>query len=109
MTDKERMEKEAWELPMETMERGRSKNADKNGQVPTDEGSKASGKAKTGTAANSRYVRVRKVPAANSQVVAVMNAGEKAEILDRIPGFYKVRTVKGGHVGFVASNYFMED
>lgn len=80
-----------------------------NSQAPADEESTASGKAKTGTAANSRYVRVRKGASGSSPVVTVMNAGETAEILDRVPGFYKIKTTKGGHVGFVASNYFVED
>lgn len=77
-------------------------------QVPADEEPKVSEKPKTGKAANSRYVRVRKTPSANAQVVTIMNTGEEAEILDRVEGFYKVKTKKGGHVGFVASTYFKE-
>lgn len=103
---KERMEKEAYMHAMEAAERNRSEN---NSQVPTDEGSKASGRAKTGTAINARYVRVRKGASASSQVVVVMNAGDRAEILDRIPGFYKIKTLNGDYVGFVSSNYFTED
>lgn len=81
----------------------------KNSQTSAEEKSKGSGKPKTGKAANSRYVQVRKGASGSSQVVTTMNLGEEAEILERMTGFYKVRTKKGGYVGFVASNYFKED
>lgn len=82
---------------------------EESGQVSTDGKSKGFGKPKTGKAANLRYVTVRKGPSGSSQVVTTMNLGDEAEILDRIPGYYKIRTLKGGHVGFVASTYFKED
>lgn len=81
----------------------------KNSQASADEKSKGSGKPKTGKAANSRYVRVRKGASESSQVVTIMNLGDQADILDRVPGYYKVQTKNGGHVGFVASTYFKED
>lgn len=86
-----------------------NKNIDNtNSWAPADEGLEGSGSPKTGKAVNSRYVRVRRGPSGSAQVVVTMNAGDKAEILDRLPGFYKIRT-KDGHVGFVASNYFKEE
>lgn len=103
VNDKERMEKET------AVERGRTESVAENSQVPAGEESRVSGKPNTGTACNSRYVRVRKLPSGSAQVVTIMNSGDKAEILDRIPGFYKVRVINGGHVGFVSSNYFTED
>lgn len=82
---------------------------EKNNQVPVDEEPKETGKPKTGKAANSRYVRLRKGPSSSAQVITNMNLGEEAIILDRLPGYYKIQTEKGGHVGYVASNYFKED
>lgn len=81
----------------------------KRSQASADEKPKGSGKPKTGKAANSRYVRVRKGASESSQVVVIMNLGDEADILDRVPGYYKVQTKNGGHVGFVASTYFKED
>lgn len=80
-----------------------------NGQAPTNEGSKASRKPKTGKAVNSRFVRVRKAPSSTSPAVAVMDLGDQADVLGRLPGYYKIQTKKGNHVGYVSSNYFQED
>lgn len=74
-----------------------------------DEQPKVSGKPYTGVAANAKYVRVRKGPSGSAQVVAVMTSGEGAEILEKIKGYYKIRTNRGNHIGYVASNYFRED
>lgn len=96
-------------LEEETVEVVAEKKTRKKGQAPTLEEPKDSGKPKTGKAANSRYVRVRKAPSSSAQVVTTMNVGDQAQILNRIPGYYEVRVLKNGHVGFVASNYFRED
>lgn len=85
------------------------KKSTKKSQASAEEKSKGSGKPKTGKAANSRYVQVRKGASGSASVVTTMNLGEEAEILDYIPGFYKIKTKKGGYVGFVASQYFKED
>lgn len=71
--------------------------------------SNGSGKPKTGTAVNSRYVQIRKAPSASSQNVGFMNSGDRAKILDRVPGYYKIQTEKDDHIGYVSSNYFEED
>lgn len=81
----------------------------KSRRTPAEKGSKGSRKPKTGKATNSKFVRIRKGASVNSPVVAVINLGDRAEILDRVPGYYKVKTEKEGHVGFVSSNYFEED
>lgn len=80
---------------------------EKNGLTPTDEESTGSRTPKTGKAFNSRYVQVRKVPSSNAPVVETMKLGDQAEILEKLPGFYKIKI--GNHIGFVASNYFKED
>lgn len=85
------------------------KSTKKASQASAEEKSKVSGKPKTGKAANSRYVAVRGGASVSSKLVTTMNLGDEAEILDRIPGYYKIKTKNGGHVGFVASNYFKED
>lgn len=68
-----------------------------------------SGQPKTGSAVKGRYVRVRKNPSGSAQVVTVMNLGDTAKVLERIPGYYKIETHKDGKVGYVDSNYFQED
>lgn len=80
-----------------------------NGQAPTNEGSKASRKPKTGKAIKSRFVRVRKAPSSSSPAIAIMNLGDQADILDRLPGYYKIKTKNDNHIGYVSSNYFQED
>lgn len=85
------------------------KSTKKNSQASAEEKSKVSGKPKTGKAANARYVAVRKGASASSPVATTMTLGDEAEILDRIPGYYKIKIKNGGHVGFVSSNYFKED
>lgn len=71
--------------------------------------SKGSRKPKTGKAANSKYVQVRKGPSSSAQVLTAMSLGDRAVILDRLPGYYKIKTENGGYVGYVSSNYFKED
>lgn len=78
-------------------------------QVPADEEPKVAEKSKTGSACNARYVRVHKTASGGSPVVIVMKEGESAEILEQFTGFYKIRVLNSGHVGFVSSNYFKED
>lgn len=91
------------------METSQEEIIEENSKVPADKGNKGSRKPKTGKAANSRFVYVRKGPSASAQVIANMNLGETATILERLPGYYKIQTEKGGYVGYVSSNYFEED
>ena len=81
----------------------------KSRRTPAEKGSKGSRKLKTGKAVNSKFVRIRKGASGNSQVVAVINLGDRAEIIDRVPGYYQIKTEKEGYIGFVSSNYFEED
>lgn len=98
------------QLAKETVEENKKeKKVEKTSPVPADEVLKKSERSKRGMAVNSRYIQVRKIPSGSAQVVAIMNAGDKAEILDRIDGFYKIKTDKGNHIGYVASQYFVED
>lgn len=85
------------------------KNVTFQDPAPIDEGSPEFGKPKTGRVVNSRYVRLRKSPTGGALSVKVLNSGDCAEILDRVPGYYKVKTINGGHTGFIPSNYFKED
>lgn len=79
-----------------------------NGSAPTGNGVIGSGKPKTGRAANSRYVSVRRGPSGSAQVVETMKSGDSAVILDFLPEFYKIQTEKG-QVGYVSVDYFEED
>lgn len=80
-----------------------------NSLAPTDEESKNAGTSATGKVANSRYVRLRKAPSANAQVVTVLSNGEVGKILDLVPGFYKIEVIATGKIGFVPVHYFKED
>lgn len=80
-----------------------------NDQVSIDEKPRSSGNSKTGKVINTKFARLRKTPSANGQVVATMKFGEKAEILAKIPGFYKVETRDDKRVGYISSNYFEEE
>lgn len=80
-----------------------------NSQVPADEEPEVSEKPKTGKVANSRYVPLRENPSGSSNVITVMKVGDAAEILDRVTGYYKIKTNKDHRVGFVSSTYFRED
>ena len=80
-----------------------------NHLAPARERAKTAGMSTTGIAVNSKYVRVRKSPSANAQVVTVIDCGSRATILERVDGFYKVRVDDGGYIGYIASNYFKED
>ena len=91
------------------MEMEEAAQTEENGQVLADEEPKVFGKPKTGHVINSKYVRVRKTPSGSAQVATVAEYGDAAEILEKIPGFYKVRTCKNGVVGFIPSDYFQED
>lgn len=97
------------EKKAEAVKKVKTETVEKPSPTPTDEESKKTERVKRGTAVNSRYIRVRKGPSSSAQVVTIMNAGDKATILDRLSGFYKIETEKGKHVGFVASQYFTED
>lgn len=78
-------------------------------KVPAGKEQKVSRKPKTGKAANSKYVQIRRGPSPNSQIVANMSCGDTAIILDRVSGYYRIQTEKEGNVGYVSSNYFKED
>lgn len=85
---------------------------EENSQVPTDEEPRVSrkpktGKNKKGKIVKSRYVRVYRGPSTSYPVVATMSIGDRASILDRISGYYKIR--KEDLVGYVSSNYFEEE
>lgn len=73
----------------------------------TNEGSKKSRSSKAGKVINTQYAHVRKVPAANSQVVSVIKSGDEVEILDKTDGFYEVKT-SSGDLGFIPSTYLKE-
>lgn len=84
-----------------------------NSQAPTDEEPKVTrkprtGRPKKGKVVNSRYVRVYKGPSTSWPLVTTMKIGERATILDKLPGYYKIQTEKGDYVGYVSSNYFEE-
>lgn len=78
-----------------------------NGRSPVDAGSKQPD-AKTGKVVNGKQVRVRKMPSQSSDVVTLLAAGETAEILERLPGWYKIQIPSKGITGYIASNYFQE-
>lgn len=99
---------EVMEEMIEDVEEKKVETVEKISPAPTDEESKKAESVKRGTAVNSRYVQVRRTPSSSAQVVTIMNAGDKATILDRVSGFYKIETEKGKHIGFVASQYFTE-
>lgn len=98
----------------------------KNSQDPTEEGSQQPAskepekteknevqqpEVRTGTVANAGFVRLRKFPSATAQVLTVLNEGDKIEIIDKVPGYYQVKTVVTGKetIGYVAEEYFKED
>jgi archaellum component FlaD/FlaE len=66
---------------------------------------------RTGMVANAGFVRLRKFPSATAQVLTVLNEGDKIEIIDKVPGYYQVKTVVTGKetIGYVAEEYFKED
>ena len=82
---------------------------EEHSQVPADEDPKVSEKPKTGKVENSRYVFLRENPSGGSNVVSVLKVGDTAEILDRVNGYYKIKTNKDNRIGFVSSTYFKED
>lgn len=63
----------------------------------------------TGRVCNSKYVNLRKSPIANGPVIGVLENGDEAIILEKRPGFYKVKVVKNGKTGYIAEHYFKED
>lgn len=69
----------------------------------------ASGKAETGKVINTRFVSLRKSPSSSSSVLEILSFGDSADILERLEGFYKIKTKKSNRIGFISSNYFKED
>jgi archaellum component FlaD/FlaE len=103
-----------------------NEETEKNSQDPAKEGSQQPAskepektaenevqqpKVRTGTVANAGFVRLRKFPSATAQVLTVLNEGDKIEIIDKVPGYYQVKTVVTGKetIGYVAEEYFKED
>lgn len=80
-----------------------------NNQVPVDEEPEVSSKPKTGIASGAKYIHVLDRPRVGAKVVVVMDAGDRGEIIDKVPGFYKIRVVEKDRVGFISSNYFKEE
>lgn len=76
---------------------------------PADEESRVSRQPKTGHAVNAKYVHVLERPTAGAKVIGVMELGDVGDIIDRVPGFYKIRIQKVDRTGFIPSNYFEED
>lgn len=80
-----------------------------NSQASTDEKPRRSENSiKTGKVVNTKYATLRRMPSANAQAVASLRFGDKAEIIEEITGFYKIKTSKG-LIGYISSNYFKEE
>lgn len=79
------------------------------GPAPSNEGPENQLEKGTGSICNSKYVNLRRSPIANGQVVDVLVNGDKGLILEKVPGFYRIKVVKNGKIGYVAERYFKED
>lgn len=77
--------------------------------TPSNVGSKNQSDEATGEVYNSKYVNLRKSPIANGPVIGVLENGDRAVILEKRPGFYKVKVIKNGKIGYIAEHYFKED
>lgn len=78
-------------------------------QNPTREDSYGSRKPATGSAINSKYVRVREAPSSKAAVVTFMAEGDTADILGARLNYYKIRVHKTNEVGYISSEYFKEE
>lgn len=65
-----------------------------------------------GVIANSRAVNVRKGPSPSSDVVQVLDRGDKVKILDEIQGYYKIQiedeTSIKNEIGYVSLDFCKE-
>lgn len=63
---------------------------------------------KNGIVENSLYVKVRKEPSYESDVVEVLRKGDKVTILDKSGGFYKVST-RVNKIAYISSDFIKEE
>lgn len=62
---------------------------------------------KNGIVINSLYVRIRREPSLESDVIKLVRKGDKVKILDRLDRFYKI-SIENDQLGYVASEYIKE-
>lgn len=79
------------------------------GPIPSNEGSQNQLENRTGTVCNSKYVNLRRSPIANGPVIDVLENGDEGLIMEKVPGFYRIKVVKNGKDGYIAEHYFRED
>lgn len=81
-----------------------------NSRASADEEPKRSEVSKIGKVSNTQYARVRKIPSSSSMIMAVLEEGDKVEIVQtqrEIVGYYKVR-LDDGRIGYISSQYLKE-
>lgn len=61
---------------------------------------------KYGIVINSSYVNLRRIPDLSSEVVKILNRGDKVEILEHLSNFYRVRFAEV--VGYISSKFCEE-
>ena len=62
---------------------------------------------KNGVICNSEFVRVRKEASGTSEVLGILNCGDKVKIIGVDKGFKKIQFNRNG-IGYISSNYCKE-
>lgn len=62
-----------------------------------------------GTVTNTIWLNVRKRPVQGSEVVEIIQRGDKVEILEQLPEHYKVRVKNSGKIGYIPSKFCEEE
>lgn len=76
---------------------------------PVYEETKGNRKSLIGTITNTIWLNVRKRPVRDSEVVDLIQRGDKVEILEQLPEHYKVRVKNSGKIGYIPSNFCKEE
>lgn len=63
---------------------------------------------RNGTVVNSLFVKVRKEPSFESDVIKVLNKGDKVNIVGVVGNFYKI-SIDKDDVAYVSSNFIEEE
>lgn len=79
------------------------------GPIPSNEESRNQLENGTGVVCNSKYVNLRRSPIANGQVIDVLENGDRGVIVEKVSGFYKIKVIKNGKIGYIAEHYFREE